>query len=505
MGLSHSNIVQILDLGLAGGRYFLVMELVEGWDLGRILQRSNQAAMPLPRELGLYMTAEICRALSYAHGKTHEGKPLGIVHRDVSPHNVLISEQGEVKLTDFGIAKAMNKREHTGTGVVKGKVAFMSPEQALGKAIDARSDLFAVGTVLYLLMAGKRPFEAPTDLETLLRVQKADFQPPEKTRPDMEPELAQIITRAMKLEPNDRYQSADEMLIDVERVMRTVFQPVGQTELKRWLAELQARDSVASIATSGAVALSGVPGSGEMEGKDVVLVDTRQALDVGEEETSLDVLGRAENESRPRATRHRSSESMLPIPDDAEGQSSRGSRAEFALPIPDDDGGPPGRRRRRSSGRGLLTIFFVGGLLVVGAWLAGSYMGIRVQDPAAQPAAGGDPAASPGKAMGPATTGSTAAGEADPAATAGAAVRKPAPAEGAGGAPIVDGRERAAKKPRATPGSSERLRHGMMELKNMMAPDPSQLPPPGSPGASPNEEPAPPAPAPAPSEPEKAP
>src|SRR3954466_7908010 len=174
MGLSHSNIVQILDLGVGSGRYFLVMEVVDGWDLGRVLHRAATATMPLPRELGLYVTAEVCRALAYAHGKMDaEGeRPLGIVHRDVSPQNILLSEQGEVKLTDFGIAKAMNKREHTGTGVVKGKVAFMSPEQALGRSIDARSDIFAVGTVLYLTLIGKRPFEGGTDLETLMRVQK---------------------------------------------------------------------------------------------------------------------------------------------------------------------------------------------------------------------------------------------------------------------------------------------------------------------------------------------
>src|SRR6266403_1545949 len=249
MGLSHSNIVQILDLGVGSGRYFLVMEVVDGWDLGRVLQRAAMAGMPLPRELGLHVTAVVCRALAYAHGKMDAAgeRPLGIVHRDVSPQNILLSEQGEVKLTDFGIAKAISKREQTGTGVVKGKVAFMAPEQALGKTIDARSDLFSVGTMLYLLMTGKRPFEAPTDLETLLRVQKADFRPADVASPDMEPALAAIITRAMELQPANRYQSADEMLIDVERVMRTVFQPVGQTELKRWLAELQARDGGASI------------------------------------------------------------------------------------------------------------------------------------------------------------------------------------------------------------------------------------------------------------------
>src|SRR3954462_12154804 len=137
MSLSHSNIVQILDLGVSEGRYFLVLELVDGWDLGRVLQRATAAEMPLPRELGLYIAADVCRALAYAHSKADGDRPLGIVHRDVSPHNIILSDQGEVKLTDFGIAKAMNKREQTGTGVVKGKVAFMSPEQALGKSIDA--------------------------------------------------------------------------------------------------------------------------------------------------------------------------------------------------------------------------------------------------------------------------------------------------------------------------------------------------------------------------------
>ena len=140
MSLAHSNIAQVLDLGVAAGRYFLVLELVDGWDLGRVLQRAATAGTPLPRELGVHITADVCRALAYAHGKTDGQRALGIVHRDISPHNVLLSEQGEVKLTDFGIAKAMNKREQTGTGVVKGKVAFMSPEQAMGKPIDARSD-----------------------------------------------------------------------------------------------------------------------------------------------------------------------------------------------------------------------------------------------------------------------------------------------------------------------------------------------------------------------------
>ena len=247
MSLQHSNIVQVLDLGVAAGRYFLVMELVDGWDLERILQRAHGVGMVFPPALALHVVTVICRALAYAHGKTRGGKPLGIVHRDISPNNVLISEQGEIKLADFGIAKAQRKREQTAAGVIKGKVAYMSPEQATGTAIDRRSDIFSVGSLLYRMMTSALPFDAPTDLEQLLRVQKADVTPLEKVKPGLNPAVAAIITRAMRLAPGERYQTADEMLADVERVLRTEFQSAGQTELKLWLEQLGRRDSIESI------------------------------------------------------------------------------------------------------------------------------------------------------------------------------------------------------------------------------------------------------------------
>ncbi|HEY5089347.1 MAG TPA: serine/threonine-protein kinase, partial [Polyangia bacterium] len=149
MSLQHGNVVQVLDLGVAAGRYFLALELVDGWDLEKILQRAHAAGMVWPAALGLYVVAEVCRGLAYAHGKARDGKPLGIVHRDISPNNVLLSGEGEVKVADFGIAKAQRKREQTAAGVIKGKVAYMSPEQATGTAIDRRSDIFSVGSLLY--------------------------------------------------------------------------------------------------------------------------------------------------------------------------------------------------------------------------------------------------------------------------------------------------------------------------------------------------------------------
>jgi serine/threonine-protein kinase len=242
MSLQHSNIVQVLDLGVAGSRYFLVLELVDGWDLERILVRAHGAGMVFPPALALHVITVVCRALAYAHAKTRGGKPLGIVHRDISPNNVLISEQGEIKLADFGIAKAQRKREQTAAGVIKGKVAYMSPEQATGTAIDKRSDIFSVGSLLYRMMTDKLPFEAPSDLEQLLKVQKAEFEPPEKVKKGVSKAVSAIIMRAMRLAPSERYQSAEEMLVDVERVLRTEFHSAGQTELKSWLEQLGRRD-----------------------------------------------------------------------------------------------------------------------------------------------------------------------------------------------------------------------------------------------------------------------
>jgi serine/threonine-protein kinase len=247
MSLQHSNIAQVLDLGVAGGRYFLALELVDGWDLERILQRAYAAGIVWPAALSLHVAACVCRALAYAHAKTRDGKPLGIVHRDISPNNVLISDQGEVKLTDFGVAKAHRKREQTASGVIKGKVAYMSPEQALGTTVDKRSDIFSVGSMLYRMVTEKLPFDAGDDMEQLLKVQKADFTPPDRVKPTIGPAVTSIIMRALRLAPSERYQSADEMLVDVERILRTEYHSAGQTELKLWLEQLARRDDVPTI------------------------------------------------------------------------------------------------------------------------------------------------------------------------------------------------------------------------------------------------------------------
>lgn len=247
MSLNHSNIVQILDLGEAAGSDFLAFELVDGWSLHQLYKRALAAGQTLPRNLAIHVVIETCRALAYAHGKSEAGEPLGIIHRDVSPQNILVSEEGEVKLTDFGIAKARIRTEQTAKGIVKGKIAFMSPEQATGAALDSRSDLFSLGTVLYLLVTGKHPFQAATDLATMVRIQACEFVAPGKAKPKLEPELAKLLAKVMARRPSDRFQTAQELLEAAEKVMRQAFQPFGQTELKRWLDQLSKADGALPI------------------------------------------------------------------------------------------------------------------------------------------------------------------------------------------------------------------------------------------------------------------
>jgi serine/threonine protein kinase len=511
MSLAHSNIAQVLDLGVAQGRYFLVLELVDGWDLGRVLQRAAAVGVALPRELGLHITADVCRALAYAHGRTDGTKSLGIVHRDISPHNILLSEQGEVKLTDFGIAKAMNKREQTGTGVVKGKVAFMSPEQAMGKPADQRSDLFSLGTVLYLLMVRTRPFEGPTDLETLLRVQKGDFAPPEAVAPDLEPEVAAIINRALKHDVDERYQSADEMLADLEHVLRNVFRPVGQTELKRWLADLSANDGQPSILKATSRHTASRTGTGELDGQDVVLSDSQEVQEEdeidAEARTSLAVV-EAAGGGRMRMSRQRAAQPppglALPVPHDAESEhEGRASQELSALPIPETEE-PPDRRRKRSGG-GFFKLLFIGGLLVGGAWIGGTYYrtwfggqgehveqaehagaGTKQAKPSEKPVAEKPaaekekPVADKDKAKAGSESGTHAAAETHENTGAGQG-SETAGTQGDDAKSEKPAREPGPRRKGATaaaPAKGPKDRVHTIDLKNMMAPDPSLLPAP---------------------------
>src|SRR5262252_6891711 len=240
--LNHSNLVQVLDLGKSGDQYFLVLEFVDGWSLEQIRRRALAAKLKLTVPLALTIVGALCRGLAYVHTRERKGKPLGIVHRDVTPQNVLISQQGEVKLADFGIAKAVGKTEKSSTGVIKGKFAYMSPEQSQALPLDARSDLFSVGTVLYLLVTGRKPFDGPTDSDVIMQVRRARPDKPSSLVRDLNPDVERLINRALRANPGKRWQSAEQMADRIDAILVKLGQPSGPAPLKRWLETLSARD-----------------------------------------------------------------------------------------------------------------------------------------------------------------------------------------------------------------------------------------------------------------------
>ena len=205
--LHHRNIVQIFDVGVGDdGQYFLVMEFVDGTDLKRLYEHLFDGRR-LPVEVALHLCSEILEALEHAHNaKGADGTSLRLVHRDVSPSNVLLSKSGEVKLTDFGIAKRVE--EVTGHGGVRGKFAYISPEQAMNKRVDARSDVYSVGILLYELVCGRRLFSAMADFDALREVREGRVRPSAKDVPNVAPKLAELIMRALSLNPDDRFASA---------------------------------------------------------------------------------------------------------------------------------------------------------------------------------------------------------------------------------------------------------------------------------------------------------
>jgi len=219
-GLTHPNIVQIFDLGKLESSYYIAMELVHGRDLRSIQKRAQDRGVRVPLDLAALIVSKICSALEYAHRKKDDrGRPLQIVHRDVSPQNVLISFEGDVKLTDFGIAKAASKATTTDHGELRGKLLYMSPEQAWGRPIDKRADIFSLGVVFYELVTGHKPFLASSEGSILDAVRECRVAPPTTINPRIPDRLASVVMKALDRDPDQRYQDAAEMYRDLDRVL----------------------------------------------------------------------------------------------------------------------------------------------------------------------------------------------------------------------------------------------------------------------------------------------
>ncbi len=209
--LNHANVVQIFDFAKHEDSYFIAMEYVRGVSLWDLRRRCRELGIGFPVTLAAEIGVHVARGLHYAHSLTERGKPIGLVHRDVTPHNVLISFDGAIKLTDFGIAKASGNQASTAAGMLKGKFAYMSPEQARGEKIDARTDVFALGIVLWEMLTGGRLFEGDSDVAVLRAVQMSYISPPQRLNPDVPPELDNAVMRALERDESKRFQSAQEL------------------------------------------------------------------------------------------------------------------------------------------------------------------------------------------------------------------------------------------------------------------------------------------------------
>ena len=215
--LTHPNIAQIYDLGRINESYFIAMEYIAGRDMSRIIPKADKAGIPFPMIYALRIASNVCEGMNYAHKKTDAyGNELHVVHRDVTPENIIVSWDGTVKIVDFGIAKANTQIEQTRAGEIKGKLSYMSPEQAMGKHLDHRSDVFSLGSVLYEWITGYKLFTGENEMAILKSIIDGKIYPPSYFKEDVPEAVERILMKALEKDRDNRYQSAWEMQFDLD-------------------------------------------------------------------------------------------------------------------------------------------------------------------------------------------------------------------------------------------------------------------------------------------------
>ncbi len=241
--LNHPNIAQIYDLGKIEDTFYIAMEYVEGYDLRKILIKCKEKGCYIPEPIVLFVASKILSALDYAHRKKGlDNKDLHIVHRDISPQNIILSLEGDVKLVDFGIAKAATKASQTQAGALKGKLLYMSPEQAWGEKLDKRSDLFSLGSVMYEALTGKKCFLADSEINILEKVRNVDYVPIREVNPKVSEKTAKIIEKALTKDVNKRYQSAKEMEQEILDVLNSLPYTVNERTVAEFVNALYTED-----------------------------------------------------------------------------------------------------------------------------------------------------------------------------------------------------------------------------------------------------------------------
>ncbi len=248
--LQHPNIVQIYDFDRLDGAHFIAMEYIEGEDLSAVIKDGHAAGRPLSIAQCVWICMQISKGLFYAHTKEHKGRPLNIIHRDISPHNVMVSYSGEIKLMDFGIAKAAERSTKTQAGTVKGKVAYMSPEQARGRKLDGRSDLFALAICLWEMLTHKRLFLKTSDFETLTAVLKQQPEPASRYNPRVDQELDDILLTALDKSVEFRHKDLQAFDRELTRWYYKHVKDLEREAIKPFMTDLY-RDKITALRTGG--------------------------------------------------------------------------------------------------------------------------------------------------------------------------------------------------------------------------------------------------------------
>lgn len=339
-GLTHPNICHILDHGEVGDQRFLVMEFIHGKDLKVVAHRARQRGELVPTELVAFILARIASALHEAHTKRNsKGEPENIVHRDISPQNILISYEGQPKLIDFGIAKAKDRLSKTQAGVVKGKFAYMSPEQAIGGDVDARTDIFALGVVLYELVVGTLPFKGSSDFSTLKRVARAEYEPPPTDR--VPARLVKVIQKALTRSPDERYATAADFARDLDLFLTDLGKEVQPAQLSSYMRKLFRDDYIREMSrikayraveppkVSRPPATKIVPAISADEGDDKTTRRTTSPQPMPADEHTKDTRNLMEHAAKARAKAH------VPSPDEEATRIT--SSAELAAGFAGDD------------------------------------------------------------------------------------------------------------------------------------------------------------------------
>jgi serine/threonine protein kinase len=267
--LNHANIAQIFDLGKVGDSYFIALEYVHGKDLRSLFDLRRSQGEPMPITVACYVIMKVCEGLDYAHNKRDaSGRDLELVHRDVSPQNILISHDGEVKLIDFGIAKAAGKAGKTQAGILKGKFGYLSPEQVLGEEIDRRSDLFGIGIVLYELLTNERLFAGDSDFSTIEKVRNVEVPPPTTFNKNIPRALEDLVLKSLARDRAVRFQTAMELHDELQRFLYSRGESFGRRDLSAWMRKNYPEDRAAgSDEGSDLLSLDPSPGA---NGTDVV-------------------------------------------------------------------------------------------------------------------------------------------------------------------------------------------------------------------------------------------